>query len=113
MSDLQPLRAEVIQSSGTHSLDRRTTGELKRIGNQTLVRLASIQGEAIVAAEKEHEISRFADSAMVHHVFLAQRRVALAGGDPLIFDELATYTDMAKLARLEIMSDLAHRLHRR
>lgn len=113
VSDLQPWRSEVTPVPGSYGLDRRTSGDLRRLGHQTVVRLANIQAEAIVATEKEHEISRFADRAMAHHTFLAQRRAALSGGDPLLFDELGIYTDMAKLARLEVLCDLAHRLHRR
>lgn len=113
MSDHQPLRAEVIRSPGHRGLDRRPAGQIRRIENQTAVRVIGIEAEAIVATEKNYEFSRVTESAMGNHRYIEERRKHMAGSDPLLFDALGAYVDMLAFAQLDTLSDLKHRYRRR
>ena len=86
-------------------LDRRTARSLGTVQRNTLVRLATVQGHAIVQVEKTHEIDRLTREAMTGHAMLAQWAATLAHGDPFLTDDLKFFTDLARLGKGEVIAD--------
>ena len=111
MSELVPfLRGEVTPAASAGSgrfgaVDRRTGRELAQIERSTIVRSAHVQGQAIVQAEKIHEIDRLTREAMSGQAMLSRWAVTLAQGDPFIADDLRFFSDIAKLGKGEIIAD--------
>ena len=105
MSNLIPSRSnQVITNRGTR-LPRQTVRALANIEHRTLVRMAAVQSEGIVQAEKLHEIDHLARVAMGGQAMLANWRSTLAQGDPFVADELRFFSDMARLGKGEIIAD--------
>lgn len=91
--------------AGLANNDRRTSRALQSVQRNTIVRMASVQGHAIVQNEKLHEIDRLSREAMSGQAMLAQWRTLLAHGDPFIEDELRFFTDIARIGKGEIIAD--------
>lgn len=91
--------------SGLASTDRRTGRALANIERNTLVRMASVQGHAIVQNEKLHEIDRLSREAMSGQAMLSQWAATLAQGDPFLADELKFFRDLARMGKGEIIAD--------
>lgn len=87
------------------SVDRRTARELTSIERQTLTRIASVRGHTLVQAEKVNEIDRLTREAMSGQAMLTRWSQTLAQGDPFITDDLKFFTDIAKMAKGEIIAD--------
>jgi hypothetical protein len=85
--------------------DRQTSRALARLERHTLVRLASVQAESFVQAEKLHEIDHLSREAMTGQAILRHHAAVLAAGDPFLADELKHFGDLARLAKTEIISD--------
>jgi hypothetical protein len=84
MSDLIPapkrgdLAPTIGASLAAQAADRRTVRELAAVQRQTLVRLASVQGHAMVQNEKLHEVDRLTREALAGHAMLSQWGATLA-----------------------------------
>ena len=90
------------------SLDRlgRSTGRgLSALEHHTLMRMAAVQSQGMVDAEKLHEVDRLAHTAMSGQALLAKWRETLAGADPMLHDELKFFTDVARMGKAEIVMD--------
>lgn len=85
--------------------DRPTSRALTAIQRNTLVRLASVQGHALVQVEKIHEIDRLAREAMGGQAMLSHWAATLAQGDAFVADDLKLFIDIAKMGKAEIIAD--------
>ena len=85
--------------------DRRTSRALSTVQRNTLVRMASVQGHAIVQTEKLHEIDRLSREAMSGQAMLSRWSATLAQGDPFLADELKFFSDIAKMGKGEVIAD--------
>jgi hypothetical protein len=85
---------------------------LAQINQDTLIRVAQVQGEGIVQGEKLHEIDRLAHDAMAGQALLYGWETHLAGEDPVLRHELHFFSDMAKLAKGEVIADTVASLRR-
>lgn len=102
-SDLQPTVGAGV--SNLLATDRRTVKALTNVQRNTVVRVASVQGHAIVQNEKLREIDRLTREAMTGQAMLQQWATTLAHGDPFIADELKFFTDVARIGKGEIVAD--------
>jgi hypothetical protein len=112
MSTLVPKSSttEVVPSVGVGlsalaGTDRRTSRALSTVQRNTLVRMASVQAQAIVQNEKLHEIDRLTREAMSGQAMLSRWAATLAQGDPFLADDLKFFTDVAKMGKGEIIAD--------
>lgn len=111
MSNLIPTpRSELTPTIGVGlttlaGQDRRTSRALESVQRNTLVRLASVQGHALVQVEKVHEVDRLAHEAMNGQALLSHAASTLAHGDPFLADELRYFSDLARLGKGEIIAD--------
>jgi hypothetical protein len=92
-------------ASNLLATDRRTARALTNVQRNTVVRMASVQGHAVVQNEKLHEIDRLAREAMTGQAMLQQWATTLAHGDPFVADELRFFTDLARIGKGEIVAD--------
>jgi hypothetical protein len=86
-------------------MPRRTVRALLGEQHSTLMRIARVQGEEIVATEKLHSIDHLTREAMSGHAMLRKWADTLATSDPFLADELKFFTDMARLGKGEIIAD--------
>jgi hypothetical protein len=84
----------------------RTQRALGLVQHRTVVRIANVQAEGVVQTEKLHEIDAITREAMTGHAFLSKWRDTLAGGDPMLHDEMRFFVDTARLAKGELIADL-------
>jgi hypothetical protein len=87
------------------SRDRQTSRALAQVERQTLVRIASVQGHAMVQTEKLHEIDRLSREAMSGQAMLNRWGATLAQGDAFLADDLKFFLDIAKMGKGEIIAD--------
>lgn len=85
--------------------DRRAGRALAAVQRNTIVRMASVQGHAMVQAEKIHEIDRLAREAMSGQAILSQWAATLAHGDAFVADDLRFFTDLARMGKGEVIAD--------
>jgi hypothetical protein len=100
MSDIVPR-----STTSLTPLQRRTSRELAHVQHRMLVRVANVQAEGLVQAEKLHEIDHLTREAMTGHTVLTRWRDLLASGDPFLADELKLFTDTARLGKGEVLAD--------
>jgi hypothetical protein len=100
-----------MEVSGTRR-SRRTARAVSQIEDRTLLRVALVRAEALVASEEMHEIDFLGWEAMTGHAFLATRCNHLAGEDIILGDELRVFKDTARLAKAEIMVAVVNRYQR-
>ncbi|HLX87236.1 MAG TPA: hypothetical protein VKR22_02070 [Acidimicrobiales bacterium] len=93
-------------------IERQGQLALARIQQTTLLRCAEVQAEAIVQGEKLHEIDRLVDDAISDQAFLYAREGHWAGEDPVLRSDLHFFSDMAKLAKGELIGDTVTVLRR-
>jgi hypothetical protein len=107
MSNLIPsLRTgELSRFGGRIPIDHRTGRALAHIERQTRIRMADVQGHAMVQTEKVHEIDRLTCEAMGGQAMLNQWAATLAQGDPFLADDLKFFRDIAKMGKGEIIAD--------
>lgn len=104
MSNITHQGPPVVRSNGTPP-SRRTSRALEMVGERALVRLATVRAEGHVQAEKLHEIDSLTREAMTGQAMLQRWRSTLAAGDPFLDDELRMFTDVARMAKGEIIAD--------
>lgn len=85
--------------------DRRTGRALADVQRNTIVRMASVQGHAMVQVEKIHEIDRLSREAMSGQAMLSQWAATLAHGDAFVADDLRFFTDLARMGKGEVIAD--------
>jgi hypothetical protein len=83
----------------------RTGRALASIEHGTIVRVANVQSEGFVEAEKLREVDRLAHTAMSGQALLRKWSDQLAAGDPFAADDLKFFSDIAKLGKGEIIAD--------
>jgi hypothetical protein len=91
--------------NGLAASDLRTRRSLSAIERRTLIRLASVQGHALVQNEKLHEIDRLTREAVSGQALLSHWAATLAKGDAFLTDELKFFTDLARIGKGEIVAD--------
>jgi hypothetical protein len=112
MSNLVPTsgKGELTPTVGVNlatlaATDRRTSRALANVQRNTIVRMASVQGHAMVQVEKTHEIDRLTREAMGGQAMLSQWAATLAQGDAFLADDLKFFLDLAKMGKGEIIAD--------
>lgn len=86
-------------------LSRATARSLAAAEHRTVVRLANVQGNGMVQGAKLHEFDHLTREAMNGQAFLSRWRQTVAADDLFLADELHFFTDMAKMAKGEILAD--------
>jgi len=86
-------------------LPRQTGRALDRIGQRTVLRVATVQAEGLVQTEKVKEVDHLTREAMTGQAMLNQFREVLAHGNLLEAEELRFFTDMARIGKGEIIAD--------
>jgi hypothetical protein len=84
---------------------RQVNRALLQTSAETAVRVTRVQAEGTVQTAKTQEIDNLAREAMTGQAMLAKWRDLLAGADPLLHDELRTFSDMARLGKSEVIAD--------
>ena len=109
MPNLIPTNRNLEPTTQTSGLlpvpDRRAARALVAVERQTLTRMATVRGHAMVQVEKVHEIDRLTREAMTGQAMLARWAATLAAGDPFIADEMKFFSDVAKLGKGEVIAD--------
>ncbi len=93
-------------------LPRRINRDLAEIEGGTLLRVASVRGEAMVGREKLDEIDFLTWKAMSGHVMLDGWAKHLAGENPVLLDELRFFKDTARLGKGEVIADTIDKFRR-
>ncbi len=104
MSNITRHTSSVATSNGV-PLSRRANRALDVVGERALVRAATVRAEGYIQAEKLHEIDSLTREAMTGQAMLQRWRSTLAAGDPFLDDELRMFTDVARMAKGEIIAD--------
>lgn len=103
-AELERFRAN-SPSAASRQVSRRTSRALSGIEERTLLRMAVVQAEGLVQAEKLNEIDHLGRVAMTGHAMLVRWGDTLAAGDPLLRDELKFFTDVCRMGKGEIIAD--------
>lgn len=85
---------------------------IARLSDQTLVSMASVQAEALVARDKIKEIADTADYAMYRLADALDANDALANGNPMKHEDLRQIANLSRLGITIIMQDLVEDLRR-
>ena len=104
-ADLTHFNSGQPAQPGGNYLPVRTIRALGRLKHQTTLRVAGVQGESFVQGQKLHEIDYLTREAMTGQAMLTKWRDTLAAGDPFLADELKFFTDVARMAKGEIIAD--------
>jgi len=117
MGELVPARSRwlarrVPSNRARTEIERLGHLAVARIEQETLVRCAEVRAEAIVQEEKLYEVGRFAHDAMSGQALLYAWEAHLAGEDLSLRSELRFFSDVAKLAKGEIIADTIVALRR-
>ena len=108
MSNLTPSNRGAAASGRALSIpDRRTARDLAIVERQTVTRMARVRSDAIVQSEKVHEVDHLVREAMTGQAMLTRWSQTLAQGDPFVNDDLKFFTDLAKMAKGEIIAETA------
>jgi hypothetical protein len=99
MSGLEAYRGD---RSGLPAIRSRLA--LTTLERQTVLRMATVQADGLVQGEKLREIDQLSRDAMAGQALLARWRDTLAAGDPLVGDELRFFSDLARIAKGEIIA---------
>ena len=116
MPTLEPHHDLTVARRPDRTLDRlgRATGRgLSALEHQTVMRMAAVQSQGMVDAEKLHEVDRLAQTAMSGQALLAKWRETLAGPDPMLNDELKFFSDVARMGKAEIVLDSISAMRRK
>jgi NAD(P)-dependent dehydrogenase (short-subunit alcohol dehydrogenase family) len=92
-----------LATHGSAGVSRSASRALANIGDNTLVRMAGVNAAEILQGEKLHAVDRLATTAMYGQTMLAYTRVALAGADVELYDELRFFTEIARMGKGEII----------
>ena len=104
MPNLVPIRDALPTRLGS-GLSRRTARALEAIEHRTLTRMANVQAEGYVQAEKLHEIDSLTREAMSGQAMLHKWQQTLSQGDPFVLDDLRFYMEVAKVGKGEVIAD--------
>jgi hypothetical protein len=74
--------------------------------NTQLARVAGVVAEGAVAETKASEVAHVGRECMTNQAMLSRWRDTLAGGDPLLHDDLNYFSQIVKLGQGEVLSDL-------
>jgi hypothetical protein len=101
---------ELVRQMNTNAMTRpgrnpRLSRAIARVEERTLIRLANVQGHALVQNEKLHEIDRLTREAVSGQAMLSHWAATLAKGDAFLTDELKFFTDLARIGKGEIVAD--------
>jgi hypothetical protein len=101
---------ELVRQMNTNAMARpgrnpRLSRAIARVEERTLIRLANVQGHALVQNEKLHEIDRLTREAVSGQALLSHWAATLAKGDAFLADELKFFTDLARIGKGEIVAD--------
>ena len=107
-----PRRQMTAVNVTTTKLDRQTSRDIGAIQSESIVRMARVRADGMVQVEKVHELDRLSREAMSGHVMLSAWANHLAGENPVLADELRFFTDIARLAKVELISETADWFHR-
>ncbi len=88
----------------SRQLVNRTSRALEALDHRMVVRVASVQADGFVEAEKLREIDRLTATAMNGQAYLRGYGNHLAGDDLTLIDDMRFFTDMAKLGKGEIIA---------
>jgi hypothetical protein len=81
-----------------------------RIEGQTIVQMANTQGAAMVARGKVREVSDTAQFAMMKHAEVSHLSDTLAGGNPVLHEELRDLSILGRVGMASILNDLVDEL---
>jgi hypothetical protein len=112
MSEVMPVSDNQALLLSGGKLARRTAMSLAAVERNTMLRLAAVMGESLVQCEKLREIDRQASVAMTGQAMLSKLASCLSANDPMLLDEIRAFADMARLVKLDMISDSAQRLRR-
>ncbi len=112
MGGLVPAPRRQMTVADPARLDRQTARDVVAIESGSIIRLARVRAEGMVQVEKVHELDRLSREAMSGHVMLSAWANHLAGENPVLADELRFFTDIARLAKVELISETADCFHR-
>lgn len=96
----------LVVQRATGQMTRRTARTLATVQERAIVRMAVVQAEGLVQAEKVKEIDAVTREAMTGQALLHSWANTLAHGDPFLADELKFFTDIARLGKGEVIADL-------
>jgi hypothetical protein len=102
MADLVPTHSSGVTPPPYQPGIRR---DLARVERQMLTRVAEVQAEGYVDAEKLRELDHLTREALLGHAMTHALANQLAGSDPLLRDALAFYEETARLGRGEILAE--------
>jgi hypothetical protein len=119
MSDIEPSVARTFLA-GTPRRDGyltrkradRLTKALQAVENDTLLRVAAVQGEGFVAGEKLHESGRLGVIFITELAHLRGIANVVSADDPILHDDARFAIDLIKLGSGEILADTIRRLER-
>ncbi len=100
----QPLDLPTRQAGWTRH-PRQTSRALASLEQRTVVRLADVQAEGLVAVEKTRELDHLTRTAMGGQAMPRRWADTLAAGDPFVADDLKYFTDLARMAKGEVIAD--------
>lgn len=112
MSNIERVQARsvIVRPSGTTIAERRHSARTARaltvIEHTTLVRLAQVEADGVIATDKVHEIHHAAREGVTDYAMLYHYATAASGGDPVLLDELRLIKETARLGSAEVLADL-------
>lgn len=99
-------RPEITTTTRPSSLSKRTQGQLNTLQSQTMLRIAKVQAEGIVAAEKVREVTHLGHRAMTEQALLRMHLQTLAHGDAILADELDIFPAVVRAANVQLIESL-------
>jgi hypothetical protein len=96
----QPTILETVRNAGA----RR---QLDRLRDRTMLRLANVQGQGIVASEKVKELESTSREAMTGQAMLYNWANTVANGDPVLRDDMGFFQSLYRAAAGEVIADLS------
>lgn len=94
------------------SVERTTNRQVEQTHSEMLVRSAKAVAEGVVARQKLREVDNLARDAVIGQAMLYQYIDVLAGADPMLRDDLQVFSNVAKIAKAQIISDTVETFHR-
>jgi hypothetical protein len=108
MSNLVPINANhYVDTRGSRAvpLSRSASRALNQVEERNLLRIAKVQSEGMVQAEKIREISHLGRIAATDYALLYKYSNTVATADPLLHDDLRLICDTARFGMVEVIGD--------
>lgn len=99
-----------VTRQGTMPATRGTRQTLHQIDEATLMRVGTILSDGIVGSAKVNEIDRLSRQAMMGQAMLHRLGAAMARGDVFMADDMIFFTELAKVAKGDLILQFAARL---